>query len=112
MKTMIGFIYNLCFPFLLLVMLPYFLLRMCRRGGYAKGFLQRVGVYDAGLKVRIRERPRIWIHAVSVGETYVALRFMDEWRQEQPDVAFVMSVNTSTARALAAKSLHPADALA
>lgn len=108
---MISSLYNLCFPFLLLVMLPYFLFRMCRRGGYAKGFLQRVGIYDAAIKAKIRERPHVWIHAVSVGETYVALRFMDEWRLAQPDVAFVMSVNTSTARDLAVKSLHPADAL-
>jgi 3-deoxy-D-manno-octulosonic-acid transferase len=111
MTIMIGFLYNLCFPFLLLAMLPYFLMRMCRRGGYAKGFLQRVGLYDEALKAKIRERPRVWIHAVSVGETYVALRFMEEWRQAQPDVAFVMSVNTSTARSLAGKSLNPADAL-
>ncbi len=108
---MIWLLYNLCFPIIFLVMLPYFLFRMCRRGGYAKGFLQRVGFYDAGLKAKIRERSRVWIHAVSVGETYVALRFMEEWRQVQPDVAFVMSVNTSTARGLAEKSLNPADAL-
>jgi 3-deoxy-D-manno-octulosonic-acid transferase len=111
MTTMIWFLYNLCFPFIVLVMLPYFLFRMCRRGGYAKGFLQRVGLYDTELKAKIRERTRVWIHAVSVGETYVALRFMEEWRLVQPDVAFVMSVNTSTARVLAEKSLNPADAL-
>lgn len=108
---MIWMLYNLCFPVILLVMLPYFLFRMCRRGGYAKGFLQRVGVYEASLKVKIRERPRVWIHAVSVGETYVALRFMEEWRRVRPDVAFVMSVNTSTARTLAGKSLDPRDVL-
>lgn len=108
---MIYILYNLCFPAILMVMLPYFLFRMCRRGGYAKGFLQRVGVYEAGLKAKIRDRPRVWIHAVSVGETYVALRFMEEWRLARPEVAFVMSVNTSTAHVLAAKSLNPVDAL-
>jgi 3-deoxy-D-manno-octulosonic-acid transferase len=108
---MIWILYNLCFPIILMVMLPYFLFRMCRRGGYAKGFLQRVGLYDEALKAKIRERPRVWIHAVSVGETYVALRFMEEWRRDQPEVAFVMSVNTSTARVLAGKSLNPEDAL-
>ena len=108
---MIWILYNLCFPVILLLMLPYFLFRMCRRGGYAKGFLQRVGWHDAALKAKIRERPRVWIHAVSVGETYVALRFMEEWRRVQPEVAFVMSVNTSTARVLAEKSLNPEDAL-
>ncbi len=108
---MIWILYNLCFPVILLLMLPYFLFRMCRRGGYAKGFLQRVGLYDEALKAKIRERPRVWIHAVSVGETYVALRFMEEWRRDQPEVAFVMSVNTSTAHVLAEKSLNSEDAL-
>lgn len=108
---MVYVVYNLLFPVILMVMLPYFLLRMCRRGGYAKGFMQRLGCYDAVLKIRLRERPRIWIHAVSVGETYVALRFMEEWRLTEPGVAFVLTVNTSTARALAEKSLAPADVM-
>ena len=108
---MIWLIYNLLFPVLFLVMLPYFLLRMCRRGGYAKGFMQRLAVYDAGLKARFSEHQRVWVHAVSVGETYVALRFMEEWRLVQPDIAFVMTVNTSTAHTLAAKALNKADVL-
>ncbi|MEI6165800.1 MAG: 3-deoxy-D-manno-octulosonic acid transferase [bacterium] len=108
---MIWLIYNLLFPVLFLAMLPYFLLRMCRRGGYAKGFMQRLAVYDAGLKARLSEHQRVWVHAVSVGETYVALRFMEEWRQVQPDIAFVMTVNTSTAHTLATKALNKADVL-
>jgi len=108
---MVFLIYNIMFPVILLVMAPYFLFRMGRRGGYAKGFIQRLGWYDAELRARLVERPRIWIHAVSVGETYVALRFMEEWRQVRPDAAFVMSVNTSTAHALAGKVLPPSDVL-
>ncbi len=108
---MIWLIYNLLFPILFLAMLPYFLLRMCRRGGYAKGFMQRLGNYDDALKAHINERSRVWVHAVSVGETYVALRFMEEWRQLQPDMAFVLSVNTSTAHTLAAKALNKDDVL-
>ena len=108
---MIFLLYNILFPVLLLVMLPYFLRRMCRRGGYAKGFLQRVGWYGETLKARIRERPRVWVHAVSVGEAYVALRFMEDWRLREPEAAFVMSVNTSTAHALVSKSLNASDIL-
>lgn len=108
---MVYVIYNLLFPVILVVMLPYFLLRMCRRGGYAKGFMQRLGWYDPALRERIREQRRIWIHAVSVGETYVALRFMEEWRAVEPGVAFLLTVNTSTARALAEKSLAPTDVM-
>lgn len=108
---MIFLLYNVLFPVILLVMAPYFLLRMARRGGYAKGFSQRFGWYSTGLKKRFQEHPRVWIHAVSVGETYVALRFMEEWRQAQKEVTFVLSVNTSTAHSLAMKMMHPADVL-
>ncbi len=104
-------LYNILFPVVLVMALPYYLLRMARRGGYAKGFLQRLGIYDAELRSRLAERPRVWIHAVSVGETFVALRFMEAWRRSDPAVAFVLSVNTSTGRALAAKSLHAADVM-
>jgi 3-deoxy-D-manno-octulosonic-acid transferase len=108
---MIWLLYNLLFPVVFLAMLPYYLFRMGRRGGYARGFLQRLAVYDAALRARLSAAPRVWVHAVSVGETYVALRFMDEWRTREPGTRFVMSVNTSTAHALAAKSLPPGDVL-
>lgn len=108
---MIWLIYNLLFPVVFLLALPYYLLRMVRRGGYWKGFVQRLGVYDAGLKERLAARPRVWVHAVSVGETFVALRFMEEWRKTHSNMAFVLSVNTSTGRDLAAKLMHPDDVM-
>lgn len=108
---MIWLIYNLLFPVVFLLVLPYYLMRMVRRGGYWKGFIQRLGVYDGGLKARLAVRPRVWVHAVSVGETFVALRFMEEWRKADSRVAFVFSVNTSTGRDLAAKLLHSDDVM-
>lgn len=108
---MVFLIYNLLFPVLLVAMLPYFLFRMCRRGGYATGFLQRLGWYDASLLKTLSGKPRPWVHAVSVGETYVALKCMDEWRQRRPEMSFVLSVNTSTAHTLASKALSPGDVL-
>lgn len=108
---MIWIVYNLLFPFVLLLMLPYYLMRMVRRGGYRNGFAQRLGLYEPALRARLDERSRVWIHAVSVGETFVAIKFMEIWRRQQPDIAFVMTVNTSTAHVMAAKTLHPDDVL-
>jgi 3-deoxy-D-manno-octulosonic-acid transferase len=108
---MIWVVYNVLFPGVLLLMLPYYLARMLRRGGYRRGFLQRFGLYDAALSARIRQRPRVWIHAVSVGEAFVALKFIEEWRRLRPDGAFVVSVNTSTAHSMVMKSLHADDVL-
>ena len=109
---LLFWLYNLLFPVILLVMLPYYLFRMCRRGGYARNFLQRLGRYDESTRSRLAEGDApVWVHAVSVGETYVALKFMEEWRRARPSLRFVMSVNTSTAHALAAKALSPPDVL-
>ena len=71
---MIWFFYNCFFPIVFLLLLPRFLLRMWKRGGYRKGFLQRFGCYEASVRECLRNRPRIWIHAVSVGEVQVALQ--------------------------------------
>ncbi len=108
---MVWLIYNLLFTAAFVAALPYYLFRMCRRGGYRLGFGQRLGWYDNALRLRIAERHRIWVHAVSVGEVSVALRFMDAWRQNHPNTAFVLSTTTSTAHALAGRSLNSDDVL-
>jgi len=108
---MAWLIYNLLFPLILVAMLPHYLLRMRRRGGYRRGFLQRLGLYDASLKAALAARPRIWIHAVSVGEMFVALKFIEEWRSRDAGVAFAISTNTSTGHALALRQKHSDDVL-
>ena len=108
---MVWLIYNLLFAAAFTAAMPYYFFRMYRRGGYRHGFGQRLGWYDEALRRKIAERRRIWVHAVSVGEVSVALRFMDAWRLEQPGIAFVLSTNTSTAHELAGRSLNPDDVL-
>jgi 3-deoxy-D-manno-octulosonic-acid transferase len=108
---MVWLIYNLLFTIALTAALPYYLLRMWRRGGYSEGFGQRFGWYGESLRRRIAEKPRIWVHAVSVGEVSVALRLIGAWRKKRPGDAFVLSTNTSTAHELARRSLDAADVL-
>lgn len=108
---MIWFFYNCLFPVVFLLLLPQFLLRMYRRGGYRAGFLQRFGLYQAALRERLHSQPRIWIHAVSVGEVQVALRFMRALREAQNTLAFVLTTTTSTGHAIAAAQLAADDVL-
>ena len=105
------FTYNLLFGLVYLLMLPKFLLRMLRRGGYARNFLQRIGIYNEELKAKLADGDRLWIHAVSVGEMGVALRLMQELRVREPGMKFVVSTNTSTAFTLGGKKLPEQDAL-
>lgn len=108
---MIWWLYNLLFPVVFVAMLPYYLLRMLRRGGYRKGFAQRWGRYDAATQARLAQAPRVWVHAVSVGEMYVALKFIEGWRRAYPDAQFVVTTNTSTAHRQAETNMNPADVL-
>ncbi|MBI9021066.1 MAG: 3-deoxy-D-manno-octulosonic acid transferase [Verrucomicrobia bacterium] len=108
---MIWILYNLLFPIAFLLMLPKFLSRMARRGGYKKHFEQRLGIYGQGTTSRLDDARRIWIHAVSVGEIQVALRFITAYREKNPDIHFVVSTNTSTAHALGKKEMDPRDVL-
>jgi len=108
---MIWIIYNLLFPLVFLLMLPKFLTRMARRGGYRRHFEQRIGIYGHGTAARLADGRRIWIHAVSVGELFVALRFIEEYRKAHSDALFVVSTNTSTGHTLAEQKLDKHDVL-
>ncbi len=105
---MIWWLYNLGFAFGFSLMLPRFLWRMARRGGYARNFLQRFGRYSPETRAQLAEGGRVWIHAVSVGEVGVALRLILELRAAQPELRFVLSTTTSTGHAVARKQLDPA----
>lgn len=101
----------LAFPF----MLPGFLLRMCRRGGYAARMGDRFAIYPADIVARFRDgssrkRP-VWIHAVSVGEVQVAAQLMREWRAVEPDIVFCFSTTSSTGWKIASSLIGENDTL-
>lgn len=102
-------LYNILYVIVFPLLMPHFLWRMVRRGGYAKDFLQRIGCYSPALQARLGGHPRVWIHAVSVGELYVALRLMAEWRARDPAVKFALTTTTSTAYAIARRDVQDPD---
>lgn len=95
-------VYNLCFPVLFLVSLPSLVKRLVRRGGAREKFWERFGVYNPELRARLMARGDwIWVHAVSVGEMFIALRFIARIREVDPGVGIVLSTTTSTGMAQA-----------
>jgi 3-deoxy-D-manno-octulosonic-acid transferase len=107
----IWILYNILFAIGFTLILPKFLVRMWKRGGYRKGFLQRLGSFPPDMRAAIESRPRVWIHAVSVGELYVALRLLKDLRTALPGVGYVVSTNTSTAHQIALQRLDKDDVL-
>ncbi len=95
------FIYNLFFPLVFVGLLPGYLLRMLRRGGYREKFAQRFGRYTAEDRARFARGEWIWLHSISVGETLLALKLAREMRVVDPTRHIALSVTTSTGYAVA-----------
>lgn len=102
---MILLLYNLLLPFGLLAMLPGALVKMRRRGGKWRDLLQRLGFHTpetgAAIAVLPRERGRLWMHAVSVGEVNVARKIIARLLEASPDTGIVLATTTPTGHALA-----------
>jgi len=97
----IRLIYNLAWPFGLLLFLPGYLVKMFRRGGYREKFGQRLGFYDSAVRQRLAGKNPVWFHAVSVGEVAIALKLAREWKTREPGLLLVLTTTTTTGFALA-----------
>jgi 3-deoxy-D-manno-octulosonic-acid transferase len=84
----------------LLAYLPVFLVRR-RRAGYGRHLGQRLGRIGEGLPLE----PRGWIHAVSVGESAVAVPLVEGIRQRWPELSIVVSTITPTGARIVAERL-------
>ncbi|NLT72211.1 MAG: hypothetical protein GXX91_16170 [Verrucomicrobiaceae bacterium] len=95
-RPVVYLVYNLLLPVLLLIGLPAFLLKGLRRGGLTRNFRQRLGFFSRETLDRFAGKKPIWIHAVSVGEIFLALKIIDAIRQADPTRHLVLSTTTTT----------------
>ena len=89
------FFYSLLYTLAFVLMSPLFLLR---RSKYAAGFSERLGNYP---EFKRDERPMIWLHCVSVGETNAARPLVDELISNFPGHRLIVSTTTKTGQTLA-----------
>ncbi|EDY19484.1 Three-deoxy-D-manno-octulosonic-acid transferase domain protein [Chthoniobacter flavus Ellin428] len=94
-------LYNFFFPFVFVVLLPGYLLRMMRRGGYRENFGHRFGRYSDADRQRFAKGAWLWLHSISVGETLLALKLARQMRAVDPNTNIALSVTTSTGFAVA-----------
>lgn len=104
MLSLMLWLYRILFPPLLLLALPYYLLRMKRRGGYRRHFSHRLGLIGALPDKRPGVR-RIWLQAVSVGEMLAIGPILDAFKKD-PSVEVVLTTTTSTGYRLARERYH------
>lgn len=98
-RPLVLFVYNLLLPVFFIVAFPAWLLKMWRRGGYGTGLMERFGSFSADASKE--KRGGVYIHAVSVGEVFIALKLIKQWLQAEPDLSVVLAVTTSTGHEVA-----------
>lgn len=102
-RALVYFIYNLLLPLVLLLGLPSFLIKGIRRGGLARNFKQRLGFFRPETLAKWNQSKPIWIHAVSVGEAFIAFKIIEEIQSLSPSQPIVLSTTTTTGYTLAAE---------
>ena len=85
----------------LLIVLPYYGIRMWRRGGYAKDFKQRFGFFPR-MEPAGSTQKRVWLQAVSVGEV-LAIEPLIQALNADRTIQIVLTTTTSTGYAEALK---------
>jgi 3-deoxy-D-manno-octulosonic-acid transferase len=96
---------DICYLLAAIIFVPVLLYRMIFTGKYRQGWNHRTGRMP-DLPEPSSIWPRVWIHAVSVGEINAVRGLIETWRQNAPEVSIVISTTTDTGFARA-KSLFP-----
>lgn len=101
-------LYNLALILLLPGIVVFILYRILVSGKSRRAWPQQLGFVS--LPHAVRDRPRIWIHAVSVGESVAVAEVITVLKKLVPEAAVVVSTTTQTGQEMARKSLKDADA--
>ncbi|MCH9003383.1 MAG: 3-deoxy-D-manno-octulosonic acid transferase [Planctomycetes bacterium] len=88
MRWIVDFFYLLAG----LAYLPIALYQMVIVGKNRRGWAERFG----GVRSFDRDKPRIWLHAVSLGEVNCTPRLVSQLKEERPDYEIVVSTTTDT----------------
>lgn len=97
-------LYNLMLPLFLVISIPGYLIKMKKRGGFGTGLSERFGLY----RKPAAQEPKggLYVHAVSVGETFIALKFIREWCKTH-DEPVILSTSTATGHQVAREAALP-----
>ena len=92
------FIYNIILPILFLFYSPFYLVHILKRGGLTKDYWQRFGFFGKEIRARLASlNNKVWVHAVSVGESVAAVSFIKAWQKAHPEDNIIFTCSTATA---------------
>jgi 3-deoxy-D-manno-octulosonic-acid transferase len=89
-------LYNILFAIFFCLTVPYYFLKMWRRGNWRAGFRQRFGHYGVKIKQAVTNRHVLWMHAVSVGEVNLCTQLIRALEPRVPNLKIIVSTTTTT----------------
>ena len=92
------------------IILPYFLLKMVFAGKYRKSIIQKLGGRQTQILTNLADNPRVWVHAVSVGEVTAAAPIVASLKIKRPEIKIIFSTSTETGQQMAQQLVKGADA--
>ena len=100
-------LYNLLFPLVFILFIPGIIYKYIKRGGVKDTYAERFARFSTAKKKELASISgrRIWIHAVSVGETQLAIDFIQAMRKCDSKYRFIISTTTTTGQELAQNKL-------
>ena len=100
MRLFLGVaLFRLILPILFLFAFPGWVVKMIRRGGFRTRLGERAAIYTTPRASEPQDA--VHIHAVSVGESLLALKLIREWRKTDPEKTFVLATGTATGHSVA-----------
>lgn len=102
-------LYNLLIILFSPLLAVFFLWRIIGSGKSKHSWRQQMGYLPESIRRTSKDRPRIWIQTVSVGETVASAPILRELKALAPNVEIVVSTTTSTGQEMARKTLKEAD---
>lgn len=104
---MTFFVYNLLLALLSPLIALYVLYRVFVSRKSRHSWRQQLG--RAEVPAEVKDRRRIWIHAVSVGESVAGAAVIRELNEQLPETAVLVSTTTEKGQEMARKSVKDAD---
>jgi 3-deoxy-D-manno-octulosonic-acid transferase len=93
-------LYSALLALALVLGLPWWIVQMLRSGKYRAGLSERFGRVPLRL-LKHKDKPVIWVHAVSVGEVLAISGLLGKLREHNPHHRVVLSTTTATGQKLA-----------
>ncbi len=94
-------LYNTTLLLAAIIAIPYYFLKMAFTGKYRKSLIPKLGGRQAQILAKLKNAPRVWMHAVSVGEVTAAAPIVASLKKIRPDVEIIFSTSTETGQEMA-----------